>query len=225
MIYTFWEGAMPAYIKLCIGTWKFPFTILNYANLHEYTDYDFEKAKRFTLPEQADCVRVHVLRDNGGVWLDADTISITGTLPKENMIGDPEIRSNTIGYLRTERGSEMFKKWAAYQDGVIALDTTPTNWDVMGNAFTDPYLKEHADISIADVKDRWPETYMISGRIQRYSKYTKFYFDDKFNLSDINKTDILMLHNSWTPGWYKELSRNEVLERDCTLSNILRELL
>lgn len=224
MIYTFWEGQMPDYIKLCLETWKFPFKVLNYDNLRQYTDYDIEQARRFTLPQQADCVRVHVLRDNGGYWLDADTISVTGKLPEENMIGDPEKRTNSIGFLHTQPHSEMFERWAAYQDNVIANPNASMNWDVMGNAFTDKYVQIHRDITICDIKNSFPETYMIQDEIPRIVKYKIFYFEKNYHLSDMDKTDMFMLHNSWTPGWYKELTREQVLSRDCTLSNILREV-
>ena len=216
---------MPDYIKLCLETWKFPFKVLNYDNLRQYTDYDIERARRFTLPQQADCVRVHVLRDNGGYWLDADTISVTGKLPEENMIGDPEKRTNSIGFLHTQPHSDMFERWAAYQDNVIANPNASMNWDVMGNAFTDKYVQIHRDITICDIKKSFPETYMINGNIARSSKYLQFYFKDKYNLSDLIKTDMLMLHNSWTPVWYKELSRKDLIVKNLTISNILREVL
>lgn len=223
MIYTFWEGKMPAYIQACMETWKVPFTVLTYDTLHKYTTLDTERVRRFTLPQQADCVRVHVLRDNGGIWLDADTIMLTDKLPSENMIGDPEKRTNTIGFLQTEKESEMFTQWAKYQDDIIAGRNTPQHWDIMGNAFTDPYVKLHGDIIIHPVENHWAETYMIGGQISRFEKYVKLYFDSGYTLEDLRKTDFLMLHNSWTPQWYKDLTRQEVLERKCTLSNILRE--
>ena len=44
-IFTFWEGELPEYIKLCMATWKFPYKVLNYSNLKEYTDFDIEYFK------------------------------------------------------------------------------------------------------------------------------------------------------------------------------------
>lgn len=225
MIFTFWEGKMPAYIELCMKTWKLPFTVLNYKNLHEYTDLNIEPVKRFTMPQIADCVRVHVLRDNGGYWLDADTIMITDKLPQTNMVGNPLTRMNTIGFLHTEKDTQMYKSWAVFQASVFKRQDTPTQWNIMGNAFTDQYLKDHKEISIHDVTNFWPETYMIKDDISRYNKYGKFYFDSNYYLKDIHETDMLMLHNSWTPQWYKELSAEDVLKYNCTLSNILREVL
>lgn len=222
-MFTFWEGRMPDYIRLCMKTWKTQFTVLDYDNIHNYTDLTIEKLKRFTLPQQADCVRVHVLRDQGGYWMDADTIMITGQLPDTDMVGDPQTRENTIGLLYSEPNSEMFREWAKYQDEIINGQGTPTHWDVMGNAFSDPYVKQHKDVRIYPVRKFWPETYMIQDNCPRYNKYLRFYFEEHHNISDIEQTDILMLHNSWTPDWYKRLSTEEVLEHNCTLSNILRE--
>lgn len=227
-IYTFWEGKMPDYLKMCMNTWHFPFVVLNYKNVDQYTIQLPEKLKRLTLPKIADFVRVHVLRDNGGYWLDTDTIMLTDKLPDECILGSDNNRTNTIGYLHTEKNSEMFKTWAVYQE--ITLDRLQistfdnTKWDIMGNSFTDTYLVEHKEIKIGDISKNWPETYMITDDIQRPQKYKKFYFESNIQFSDIReKPSMFMLHNSWTPAWYKGLDKAKVLSTKCTLSNILRE--
>ena len=194
-----------------------PYVILNYSNLHEYTD--FIPNRSYTLPQIADCVRVHVLRDNGGYWLDADTI-ILGELPKENIAGEPDKRTNSIGFLHTEKGSDMFKEWAEYQDRILASGSVFNNWDLFGNAFTDSYVKNHSEITICDINKFQPER-AIPGN-SRSEKYYQFYFQDSHHLKDI-KSDLLMLHNSWTPKWYKNLTEAEILSQNCTMSNILRE--
>ena len=225
MVYTFWEGPMPEYIKLCMETWKFDYKVLDYNTLHDYTDLQVHKLMRFTLPQIADVVRVHVLRDQGGVWLDTDTIMIGDELPEENMIGSSEERTNTIGYLRTEKGSDMYKEWADWQDTMLEEAKTPARWDVMGNAFTDYYVMKHPEITIADVSKCWAEVYMVKSPMSRVLKYQRFYFEQQKSLKDLLPTNMLMLHNSWTPGWYKQMSREEILKHGCTLSNILREVL
>ena len=216
---------MPAYIRLCMATWKMPYIVLNYDNLRQYTDFDIERAKRFTLPQIADCVRVHVLRDNGGYWLDADTIMLGDKLPDTDMVGDPESRDNSIGLLWAEPHSQMFTEWAAFQDEIIRRDDTPSYWATMGNAFTDDYVKRHEQVRIHPIDDYCPETYMIREDIPRWQKYRRFYFEERNTLSDIRPTDVLMLHNSWTPEWYKNVPEGKVLDANCTMSNILREAL
>ena len=225
-IFTFWEGPMPAYINLCMKTWNFPFTILNYKNLNQYTDLPVDdNLKRFTLPKVADAVRAHVLRDQGGYWLDADTIMVGDTLPTTTVIGDPLMRWHTGGFLYAEKPQmDFFVDWSRYQDAVIADPRCSDHWSVMINAFTDPYIGKHPEITITDVRSCWPETYKIAGDIPRYEKYASFYFDHSYNLSDLEPTDMLMLHNSWTPAYYKHMPAVAILAKDCTLSNILREL-
>ena len=227
MIFTFWEGQMPAYINLCLKTWNFPFTILTYKNLNQYTDLPVDdNLKRFTLPKVADAVRAHVLRDQGGYWLDADTIMIGDTLPETTVIGDPLLRQHTGGFLFAEKLQlDFFVDWARYQDAVIADPNCSDHWSVMINAFTNPYIGKHPEVTISDVRNCWPETYMIDGDDPRYVKYEKFYFEHDYHLDDLDQTDMLMLHNSWTPAWYKDLSVSDIFAKHCTLSNILRELL
>ena len=230
MIFTFWEGKMPDYIKMCIKTWKFKHIILNYDTLCEFTDIPIQKIRRYTLPQIADIVRVHVLRDNGGYWLDADTIMLSDKLPKENILGYSNgSRSHTIGFLHTEANSDMYIKWAEYQDKKIngKVPDQANLWDAFGNSFTDWYVYQHKEITIGDITNRWPETYMIADKgIRRSAKYNTFYFNTSHKLSDLRYTDMLMLHNSWTPNWYKQLSEDDIMTtNNCTLSNIFKEVL
>lgn len=222
-VFTFWEGQMPDYIKLCMKTWNFDYTLLTYNNLKDYIDLPLDKLQSFTLPQIADVIRVHILRDYGGYWLDTDTI-ILDQLPKANICGDIKAKTNTIGFLHTESHSDMFNKWAEYQDYVINNPEKIVDlhkWDIFGNRFTDDYVKMHDELDIFPIEKCWPETYMIWAKQSRSAKYKKFYFKGKDNLASIQKTPMLMLHNSWTPDWYKALSEKEVLSRHCTLSNIL----
>lgn len=222
-IFTFWEGPMPGYIQLCMYRWKIPFTLLNYENLHKYTDLDIDKIKRFTLPQISDIVRVHVLRDCGGYWLDADTVLLTGQLPNTEMVGDPEARTVSAGLLYSEANSKMTVEWAEHQDEIINGSSTPKHWATFANAFCDSYVKEHEEIRIHPIIDYMPEKYMMRNDLPHYQQFNEFYFSNSFSLKDIRKTDLLMLHNSWMPFWFKELTPSEVLMQSCTLSNILRE--
>lgn len=233
-VFIFWEGTMPAYLKLCMKTWSFPYTLLTYENAGDYikgfdSGRDVELLKTFTLPMQADYIRTHVLRDNGGYWLDCDTI-VLGSLPDALIFGDDIERTNTIGYLHAKDKEEpFFVAWSEYQDKVLRSTDHDMRWDIMGNRFTDKYLKTHGELTIAPIKEHWVETVMVPGKGERYDKYQKFYFSDKWTLDELKRfnayTDIFMLHNSWTPGWYKQLDEYDVLDCDCTLSNILREVL
>lgn len=220
MVYAFWEGQMPDYIKLCMETWKFPYVLLNYDNLNEYTDLPIDKLKRFSLMQVSDVVRSHILRDHGGYWLDTDTIVVGNELPKTTFVGDNESRINSVGFLYAKKPHmQVFEDWAEYQDAIINSDETPKYWALMANAFTDPYLKEHTDIEIGNIYTYWLET---NDEYDRQRKYVDYYF---YHGYEPVLPPMIMLHNSWTPKWYKALSREEVLAQECTLSKILRETL
>jgi len=221
MIFTFWEGKKPAYIEMCQETWNFLYVELNYDNLHQWTDLPVDKLQRFTLPQIADCVRVHVLRDNGGQWLDADTIVLDNRLPNVTILGDPTRRTNSIGYLNSYYHPDMFRDWAEYQDMILEGYGDRETWSIMGNSFTDPYLLDRRDIEIGDINGHCPERYMILEDSPRWMKYQRLYFDMSLQLHEFEPTSMIMLHNSWTPEWYKDLYREEVLDFDVTLSNIL----
>ena len=224
-VFTFWEGPMPDYIKLCLKTWKFDYTMLNFNNLSEYTTIDIPRLKTFPLPQVSDAVRAHVLRDNGGYWLDADTIINTGKLPKENIIGNPETRTHSTGVCHyTEDAKDFFEKWAEYQDKTIANSNHSTHWSVLVNMFTDDYVKDHNEVTIVNIENYRPELKMIQ-RGESREKYINFYFGSSFHLKNIPPTDMFVLHNSWTPKWYTYINDAQVLNSYCTLSNILREIL
>lgn len=224
-IFTFWEGEMPSYIKLCMKTWKKKYTLLTFNNLNQYTSLPIRRIKDFTLPQISDIIRVHVLRDNGGYWMDADTIMISDKLPIETMVGVPGTRAHHCGQLHTDKNNPMFIAWADYQDKIINSNNTPTYWGTFVNSFTDEYVKNHLEISIKDRTCYFPELYMVKGDMQNCDKYIEFYFKKSYHLSDLRPADILMLHNSWTPDWYKKLNSDEVLKTNCTMSNILKEVL
>ena len=119
----------------------------------------------------------------------------------------------------------MFTEWAAFQDNIISGYDTSPYWATMGNAFTDDYVKRHEEVRIFSVENYWPEVYMVSDNIPRWQKYRRFYFEEHHTLANIRPTDLLMLHNSWTPEWYKSLPERKALDANCTMSNILREAL
>ena len=221
-IFTFWEGRMPAYIRFCLSTWNFPYTVLNYKNLNDFTKLDIEAISRYPLPQVSDIVRAHVIRDHGGHWLDADTIVIGDRLPSENVIGDPDTRWCHTGICCGEKGDPFFTAWAAYQDGIIGNERT--GWSMFVNDFTDPYIKAHEEVTIYDIRRCCPEldAYVLWNDEIRYQNY---YFRENRHLKDLPEgTEILALHNSWTPAAFKELPAHLVLFENCTMSNILREV-
>lgn len=218
-LFTFWTGGMPEYIKMCLETWKVQFVILNRENLGQYTDMPLHLLDYKAPAHQSDIARIHVLRDSGGTWLDTDTIMIKAKFPDADFVGNPEKRYMSGSYIRAEKQSDMMVKWCEYQERA----TYTGNWTVFMNGFAEPYLQEHKEIPIDDIRKGWPETYMIKERVDRPTKYNRFYFEDNYHLDDIELPNMLWLHNSWTPDWYKMMSREQIESHQCTMSNLLKE--
>lgn len=119
-IYTFWDGEMPDYIKLCIGSWKkhlknFEIVVLNFQNLDEYIGKDFYDKflyETFTVAQQTQAIRAAVLEKYGGWWFDADII-VTSDRFLEFFDNDAEltILSDRIACLRAKKGAKILKKW------------------------------------------------------------------------------------------------------------------
>ena len=152
----------------------------------------------------------------------ADTIMVGDSLPKDNMVGIPEERAAHCGYLNFEKNSHMMTMWAKDQDAKISLGIN-TGWDLFANSFSDIYIKTHPRVSICSREPMFPELYNMPAGTA-HAKYQMFYFQSNVGVDSLKPTEMLMLHNSWTPSWYKELSEEEALSRMCTMSNILREV-
>ena len=83
-IFTFWddEAEMPAYIQLCIDSWKkylpnYEIVVLNYSNLENWLPKDFYDKilyDEFKIAQQTQAIRAAILEKHGGFWFDADII-------------------------------------------------------------------------------------------------------------------------------------------------------
>lgn len=246
-IFTFWEpkDKLPAYLQLCMKTWeKFipnaDIVLLDYSNLNEYIDISEFGSEltdgRFSLPQIADAIRCMLLYKYGGIWLDCDTIilneSFLESLKLEgevecSFLGNERLRTVSIAAIVAKCNSNVMKEWIEYQTEKINNFIKPENdfWAYLGNDFINPYCKTHfKNVKILDIKHCWQELSIHEG--SHPEKYRKFYFESNHHLADIdNSVSGIMLHNSWTPSEFKNMSEQEFLEYDCTLSNILSEVL
>lgn len=81
-IWAYWDGDVPPLVQKCIESWKknnptYEIIVLNKGNLSTYLPkVDFAKMKHVNDSVQrfSDFVRVHVLAEHGGIWIDASTI-------------------------------------------------------------------------------------------------------------------------------------------------------
>ena len=100
------------------------------------------------------------------------------------------------------------------------------SFDYLGNGIIDPILrnitgKQYLRLS-SDKINTFPERKYFKGdALLNYEKYRLFYFQ-KRNPKIVTKNAkyLLLLHNSWTPKKYKNMSENEFLNQDILLSKL-----
>ena len=170
-LFTFWEPKekMPAYIRLCMQTWKkflpeCEVVLLDYSNLEEWLGidvYDEILFKDFSLPKQADAIRCALLKKYGGLWLDADTI-LTSPQVKDYLMIDTELVmiSKHLAFIKANNNSKIIADWynqiqynlkfykdVKYQNNAVQKILHPRryrrveNWDYLGNYILHKMLK------------------------------------------------------------------------------------
>ena len=245
-VYTFWEPRenIPYYLRLCMATWKkflpnAATVILNYKNLGEFLDVrelglNLFSDKRLSFMHISDALRVALLAKRGGVWLDIDTIILSRDaekyfLPDEKhrtiFFGDPQSNGCYTAFINAPPFAACMGLWREFnREKLWKLNAaSAVGWDFFSNSFINDYAKNFPDeIKIFDNRAVMPE--ISSGAVSSKDAYTKYYFLQNFHLSDVAE-ELLLLHNSWTPPFFKRLDEQTFWSIDCTLVNFLAEAL
>ena len=249
-IFTFWEPKenLPAYLKLCMNTWKknipnAEIILLDKQSIADFIDLDFYGPElfsgKFSLPMIADALRALLLYKHGGLWLDCDTIITSPKFvdlidlkknDKESydcsFFGNEQSRNTSISVIYAQKGAELFERWTnKCKDNIKNYKNIGANqWSYLGNYCIDDYIKKNVSkVKIIDMKTNHSHAEMIIGYGPEF--YRSFYFKCNKVDKDLHKdTKALLLHNSWTPPEFKTMSENDFLESGCTLSNILAVL-
>ena len=246
-VYTFWEprGSIPVYLQLCMETWKkflpnATIVVLDYKNIGEFIDVRELGLNlfsgRFTLPQIADAIRVALLAKHGGVWIDVDTIILSPDakkyfLPDEKhrtiFFGNPQTRIVHIAFINTPPATMCMNLWREFiKEQLWNLNpTTSVGWDFLGNKFINNYSRKYPDeIEIIDANLAMPDKKLISDSMNSEVSYAHYYFLQNHHLADVS-ADMLLLHNSWSPPFFKQISPQELFHVDCTMVNVLAEAL
>lgn len=245
-IFSFWEprDKMPYYLQLCMETWKkflpdYSITILDMKNVKNYVDFsalgkngDMLLSGRFSLMLIADVIRVMLLKQHGGIWLDLDTIILSSRSEKffspnkdfqVSFFGDIDKRSIHIALINAKQNTELMALWLEFIKEKLANLKTDTviGWDFFGNAFINDYSKKHTEeIEIMDRRLVMPEVPLISDSLSAEQAYHEYYFFQSRHIEDV-PADMLLLHNSWTPQIFKTISKNDFIRCNFTMPNIL----
>ena len=210
--------------------------------------------KDMSLPIQADAIRVAILNKYGGIWMDTDTIILNGDFIKKLknfdlvMTGDNKFEQQDIGFIYSSNNSSLLKIWLneiiinikKYKQIIYNKSITESwntslkivkKWNYLGNGIIDKYLKNITNNNFFRI-DRnkliiFPERkFYKNSSINNIGKYRLFYFGKKEPEIVLNETKyMILLHNSWTPKKYKNMSKIEFLKQDILLSKLLSKIL
>lgn len=247
-VYTFWEPRenMPFYLRLCMETWKkflpdATIIVLDYKNIGEFLDVrelglNLFSDGRFRLMHVADAIRAALLAKYGGVWLDVDTIILSPNaqkyfLPDEKhrtvLFGDPKAQTVHAAFINTPPNSMCMSLWREFiRERIWNIGRYESiAWDFLGNEFLDSYAPNFPDeLNIIDASLTMPEKELISDTTDHQLAYVQYYFMQSRPAQDI-RADMLLLHNSWTPQFYSQISPQEFVQIDCTMTNVLAHAL
>jgi len=228
--------------------------LINYDNLPELTgtDLDLQRLARLTLPIISDLLVMYFLYKYGGAFVDVDTI-YTGKFALFNSadpntlyaVGKQGSTAHLAFFLSLKEQS--FLLWHILQMQRTKLSQIPTTgenkipWDLLGNSIINPLAVELATSPNApsfhilsnatvflETKFALAKKYNINA--YGWDIYNRFYFDPNPEISteamvEKSKINMVLLHNSWTPQKFKEMSVNEFLEQDIVMARLFKHLL
>ena len=252
-IFTFWEPKekIPGYLKLCIRTWKkflpeYNINIMNFKSTKDYIgEYMFSRiiSKNLPLSIQADAIRVALLNQSGGIWMDPDTIITNSDFLKtlENyelvMIGEKKMQH--IGFIIASNNSDIINNWLKEILKKVKIYNQFNNkninigikWSFLGNMIVDKLLQNSTDKKFFRL-DRnkifaFPEVkFFENSKLNMKQRYIKLYFSNGEPKIILEKVKgLIMLHNSWTPIKYKKLTETKFLKENILLSKLLSKIL
>jgi hypothetical protein len=152
VIFTFWEprrNRIP-FIELCKKTWEknlpdYEVVVLDYSNLYTYINkdtYDLSLLKQFRFPIQKDAVMVAVLKEHGGIFLDADTLVLKDITPLVNKLYNTEVImfNMHLAFVAAHSNSLVLTLWLkGIQEKLKKSLENPNTqdelrWDFLGNS-------------------------------------------------------------------------------------------
>lgn len=243
----------PAYIELCMQTWHehipdLELIIIDHSNIREWAGDVIDYSLFFQLPpmHQSDIASFVILAKHGGIFMDADTI-VTRDIFEEFSkfdtkslvaFGYPNTANIHLAILVALDPNNAFVT-AAADMATQRLNSAPTtanfvlNWDTFGNSIILEVAKDNEIMKLLHVLDRKQTGNMLEAHYFTGSppmdQYMKFYFSShKIKLKEVVrkiKFGAVSLHNSYTPEYFKNYTKEQVLEADSILSALLKNFL
>ena len=186
-IFTFWEpkNKVPPYLELCRATWgknlpEYTIITLDYSNISDQFDekvFDLVLLKTLPLKIQKDAVMVAVLKEQGGMFMDMDTLILKDISPILGRLKNTEVVmfNKHCAFMAARPNARLLSIWLkGIQKQILQLkprQETNTNveWGYLGNSVLDEIMAEmvgqrNCDLRwIISILDKTVQLYQKSG--------------------------------------------------------------
>lgn len=249
IIWAFWDSKeMPELVKICINNWKelhpdFEINILNNETIHTFLP-NFPKLKDFNPVFKSDLLRLSLLKEYGGIYLDA-SVFLNQRLDQyisfyiENNLdllvfsseGHPNDKKYPITeswFIISEKTNLFIEKWLFYLTEVFLSND-------FESYFKDNKTRKIAYNSVNETKRDYFYIYMASQLAMREITNTKIGFLDstkngffynyyfKFNYEKIAKFLLLQTKYSRFPSIIKLIAKNRAPIENMIKNNCYRK--
>ncbi len=223
-IWLYWEGKRPSYIDLCLDTVKrhcsanFEIILLTPKTFLKYIEPIPESWYKIkSINHKVDYIKAKLIYEQGGFWIDSDMIVTRDLSPLLNylyrydFIGMP-------GFFGGVVGSETLGTWVKAMEKIINNSTTHVfDWGEL----IEPLLQSK------EYRNYFPLTKeMITPIWYKDKDMAKFFSKiEDVNRYINNNNFIVTLYNKLFPKWFKELSRQQILDGDWLISKMFKKAL
>jgi len=169
-----------------------------------------------------------------------------------SMLGFSKPHTQNLAFIYSTKNSTIIEEWLRqiiikvkiYKNAINEMKTKKkinetfwnniNAWNYLGNGILDNLVKNISFKKFYRLDNNelnvFPELYFLknsaNSALSMVEKYKQFYFTDGDAKKILNKSkSLILLHNSWTPLRYKNMSKNEFLKQKIMISKIFRILL
>lgn len=217
-VFTYWEGPKVPYIELCYETMKkyCPQVIrLNEETVKEYVNLPKEYFKIEAVNHRTDYLKARLLYEQGGWWLDADTIVL-----KEL----PEITHGYMGcagLFGAQKGSEKMKEWYGWCEKKIH-EKSKFYWHELIEPILEEKIhggtREITNMELSQIAPFFGETILYAYFCDEPNKMQEY-------LKRAENSFAIILYNKMFPQSFKEMSKREILDKKMVISELFRRAL
>lgn len=251
-IWTYWESTdnkkMPAYLELCFETIKNQcinsnIHLVTPDNINEYinkNDLDLDQIKlqdknKNPVSLKTDFLRVKLLHDYGGLWLDIDCIVLTDIghqinnyLKSYEFIGMQKYSKSppyvTNNFMASRKEGAVIKKYLEQISQKIKFKLSMDeefSWSEIGSSMLTPIINDNSisPVLLLAEEQIHPFDFTEAEVLEREKKPQDriIYLSKRIN----DDTKCVMLYNALHSNEFKSLNKNEVLQSNCIIGDLI----